>query len=126
MSARSERLFVYGTLKRGEPNHHLLQSCPYQGEAVMPGLLLYDLGPFPMAVAGEGEVRGELYALRRAELRGTDRLEGYPRLYDRWLRALADGRQAWVYVGRAHQVRHSPLLSDGIWRGRANPEGRPR
>ena len=44
MSARSERLFVYGTLKRGQPNHHLLQFCPYQGEAVMPGLLLYDRG----------------------------------------------------------------------------------
>ncbi|MFM7268110.1 MAG: gamma-glutamylcyclotransferase [Cyanobium sp.] len=126
MSARPERLFVYGTLKRGQPNHHWLQSCPYEGEAIMAGLLLYDLGPFPMAVAGEGEVRGEVYALSRQELSSTDRFEGYPRLYDRCLRSLADGRQTWVYVGREHQVRHSPLLSEGIWHGRTDSEGRGR
>ena len=48
-----ELVFVYGSLKRGQSNHHLLAATTFQGEARAPGLVLHDLGPFPMAIAAE-------------------------------------------------------------------------
>ncbi|MBW4529309.1 MAG: gamma-glutamylcyclotransferase [Aphanothece saxicola GSE-SYN-MK-01-06B] len=114
-----ELVFVYGTLKRGHGNHHWLGEAPFQGEAVLPDVVLHDLGPFPMAVPGEGLVQGEVYAVDATGLARLDRLEGYPRLYDRRPLPLADGRRAWVYLGRPHQVRHVSAIADGCWRGPA-------
>jgi gamma-glutamylcyclotransferase (GGCT)/AIG2-like uncharacterized protein YtfP len=114
-----ELVFVYGTLKRGHGNHHWLLDAPFLGEAVLPDVVLHDLGPFPMAVPGEGVVRGEVYGVDAAGLARLDRLEGYPRLYDRRPLPLADGRQAWVYLGRPHQVRHVSAIADGCWLGPA-------
>ncbi len=114
-----ELVFVYGTLMRGHGNHHWLIDAPFQGEAALPDVVLHDLGPFPMAVPGEGLVRGEVYAVDAAGLARLDRLEGYPRLYDRQPLPLADGRRAWVYLGRPHQVRHVSVIADGCWRGPA-------
>lgn len=111
-----ERLvFVYGTLKRGQPNHHLLASCRFLGKAALAGLQLHDLGPFPMAIPGEGTIHGEVYGVPAAALPALDRLEGVPRLYARRRRRLDDGRRVWVYVGRPRQVRHSPALPQGHW-----------
>ncbi len=119
VNSHPELVFVYGTLKRGHGNHHWLAEAPFQGEAVLPDVVLHDLGPFPMAVPGEGLVRGEVYAVDAAGLARLDRLEGYPRLYDRRPLPLADGRHAWVYLGRPHQVRHVSAIADGCWRGPA-------
>jgi gamma-glutamylcyclotransferase (GGCT)/AIG2-like uncharacterized protein YtfP len=114
--ARERQLvFVYGTLKRDEVNHHWLEGASWQGEAKLLGVLLYDLGPFPMAVIGDGTAIGEVYAVDEPGLARLDELEGYPRLYDRQVLSLNDGRQAWVYLGRPRQVRHAPLLAGGIW-----------
>ena len=108
-------VFVYGTLKRGEKNHHWLEGASWQGEAELSGVLLHDLGPFPMAVIGEGTAIGEVYAVEERGLARLDELEGYPRLYDRQMLSLNDGRQAWVYLGRPRQVRHAPLVVGGSW-----------
>jgi len=111
-----ELVFVYGTLKRGETNHHWLEGASWQGEAELGGVVLHDLGPFPMAVIGEGIAEGEVYAVERSIFARLDELEGYPRLYDRQLLTLRDGRRAWVYLGRPRQVRHAPVVGDGLWR----------
>jgi gamma-glutamylcyclotransferase (GGCT)/AIG2-like uncharacterized protein YtfP len=108
-------VFVYGTLKRGEVNHHWLEGASWLGESKLLGVLLHDLGPFPMAVIGDGTAIGEVYAVDEPGLARLDELEGYPRLYDRQVLSLNDGRQAWVYLGRPRQVRHAPLLAGGIW-----------
>jgi gamma-glutamylcyclotransferase (GGCT)/AIG2-like uncharacterized protein YtfP len=108
-------VFVYGTLKRGEKNHHWLEGASWQGEAELSGVLLHDLGPFPMAVIGEGTAIGEVYAVEERGLARLDELEGYPRLYDRQMLTLNDGRHAWVYLGRPRQVRHAPLVVGGSW-----------
>lgn len=108
-------LFVYGTLKRGQANHGHLQGARCLGEASLESACLHDLGPFPMAIAAEGRVHGELYAVPTAALPRLDAFEGCPRLYQRHWLPLADGRQAWVYLGQSRQVRHSPRLPDGVW-----------
>jgi gamma-glutamylcyclotransferase (GGCT)/AIG2-like uncharacterized protein YtfP len=111
---------VYGTLKRGECNHHLLLRSPCLGQVRLSRLRLYNLGPYPMAVAcadPEAMVAAELYAVSAAVLGQLDVLEDHPREYVRQPWPLPDGRQAWVYLGRPAQVRGCPLLADGVWRG---------
>jgi gamma-glutamylcyclotransferase (GGCT)/AIG2-like uncharacterized protein YtfP len=109
-------VFVYGTLKRGEKNHHWLEGASWHGEAELPGVVLHDLGPFPMAVIGAGHALGEVYAVEGSGLAKLDELEGYPRLYNRQVMELVDGRRAWVYLGRPRQVRPAPVLRGGVWR----------
>lgn len=115
MEPQCDLLFVYGTLKRGHGNHHQLAGAGFVGEATMAGVDLHDLGPFPMAISGEGLARGELYRVDAGTLARLDRFEGVPRLYRRECRGLDDGRQAWIYLGQPRQVRHSPRLRGGCW-----------
>jgi len=117
-------LFVYGSLKRGQRAHHLLERLDWLGEAWLPGACLHDLGPFPMAVPGEGRIQGEVYAVGEADLEALDRYEGAPRLFERHWLNLEDGRRAWVYLGRPHQVRHSAPLGSGCWLGPSVPKPR--
>ena len=115
-------VFVYGSLKRGQPANRQLEGSTCCGAAQLQGLALYDLGPFPMAIASDDPqavLHGELYRVDAAQLARLDRFEGAPRLYERQRRTLADGRSVWVYVGRPHQVRHVQRLPSGLWRGRA-------
>ena len=115
-------VFVYGSLKRGQREHRQLAGSHACGEAQLQGLALYDLGPFPMAIASDDPqavLHGELYRVDPEQLARLDRFEGAPRLYERQRRHLADGRQVWVYVGQARQVRHVQRLKAGIWHGRA-------
>ncbi len=59
-----DHLFVYGTLKRGAPNHALVAPFVVGVEVGwLPGALL-DLGSYPGWVPGAGRVWGELLRLR--------------------------------------------------------------
>lgn len=108
-------LFVYGTLKRGQPNHGLLGPARWLGDSFLEGVCLHDLGPFPMAIAGEGAIQGEIYAVAWSALAELDAFEGCPRLYRRCRFPLADGRLVWIYLGQPHQVRNRPRLPKGGW-----------
>lgn len=119
-SEQNALVFVYGTLKSGQVNHHHLAGCRFCGEAQLPDLALHNLGPFPMAIASNNPaatLQGEVYEVSSAKLHELDRFEGAPRLYERQQHRLSDGRVVWVFVGRAHQVRHVPLISSGRWSG---------
>ena len=113
-------VFVYGSLKRGERFHHQLAGATFEGTAELQGLELYDLGPFPMAILNaraQTPLSGELYRVNAQQLEALDRFEGAPRLYQRTLHGLADGRQAWVYLGTRRQVRFVQAVPSGCWRG---------
>jgi gamma-glutamylcyclotransferase (GGCT)/AIG2-like uncharacterized protein YtfP len=116
---RVELVFVYGSLKRGMANHHHMAAAVFQGTAWLQGLALFDLGPFPMAIASGDpghKLLGELYGVGPTHLAALDRFEGTPRLYRRQCWPLADDRNVWVYLGRPQQVRFVSRLADGIWR----------
>jgi gamma-glutamylcyclotransferase (GGCT)/AIG2-like uncharacterized protein YtfP len=117
MTPPTARVFVYGSLRRGQANHNQLLGAPCEGEGTLEGADLHDLGPYPMAVPGSCRVQGEIFTVTRDRLQALDRFEGVPRLYRRHRRRLTDGRRVWVYLGQAHQVRHSPLLPEGRWEG---------
>lgn len=120
-SALRQLVFVYGSLKRGMANQNQLSEAVFLGIAQLQGLALFDLGPFPMAIASgdpTDTLHGELYAVNATQLADLDRFEGVPRLYLRLSWPLSDGRHVWVYAGRPRQVRHVSQISSGIWRGR--------
>jgi gamma-glutamylaminecyclotransferase len=111
------RIFVYGTLRRGERAHRLLAAARFAGEALTaPRYALVDLGPYPALVAsGDQSVRGELYDVDEPTLARLDAYEGSPELYARVPIELADGGTAESYVmPRAA----APLIASGDWKRR--------
>ena len=111
------RVFVYGTLLAGEPNHYWLAGAEPIGPArTAPAFELYTFGPYPGLVAGgHTSVVGELYAVTDAILARLDRLEGYPDFYDRQEIALTEGT-AIAYTVRPDQVWGLPRVPNGDWR----------
>ena len=79
------RLFVYGTLLRGERNHrHLAHARLVDAHVTQPRFTLLDLGAYPGLVAsGAPAVHGEIYEVDAATLRALDRFEGHPNLFRR-------------------------------------------
>ena len=113
-------LFVYGTLKRGQRNHHLMREARFLGEAVTaPLYTLLDLGSFPgMIPGGTTAVHGELYEVGPGLLARLDRHEGVPRLYTRgvvWLenRALAES----YFLVDFDRTRMGRAADSGKWPG---------
>ena len=115
------RIFVYGTLMRGERYHHLLAKAHYLGPArTEPAFELVDLGTYPaMVPGGHTAVWGELYAVDAPTLATVDELEEHPRFYHRQPIRLEDGAEALAYLLSTAQVRGYPRIPSGDWRKRA-------
>jgi gamma-glutamylaminecyclotransferase len=110
------RVFVYGTLLRGEVNHDLLGGAALLGpHRTEPRFTLLLLGAYPGLIGGgRTAVYGEVYRIDEAGLLRLDQLEDYPRLYDRCQIPTAFGR-AWVYLYRG-RIRNRPAIHSGDWR----------
>ncbi len=109
-------VFVYGTLRRGLPNHRFLAGARFVGLGrTVDAHGLYIEAGIPYLAAGEGRypVVGEVYAVDPAILAGLDELEEHPRVYARRPApiVLDDGRRliAWVYF--ANEPQGAPLAS---------------
>jgi len=115
------RVFVYGTLLRGEPNHGLLARAKWVGIArTRAEFHLVDLGEFPAMIAdGKTAISGEVYETDEATLQRLDRLEGHPHFYLRTTIRLEDGAEVETYVLREDQARGTRRILSGDWRVRA-------
>lgn len=118
------RVFVYGTLLAGEPNHRLLRGARLVGAAsTKPVFALADLGFFPALVErGASAVSGEVYEVDAATLTRLDVLEGHPRFYRRRRIALDNGTHADTYVLSPEQAAGRPIIVSGDWRSRRGAE----
>jgi gamma-glutamylaminecyclotransferase len=78
-------LFVYGTLRRGGPNHALLAGARFVGGATTAERYALFVEDFPYLAPAPAvhHVRGEVYAVDAATLAEVDRLEGHPTWYER-------------------------------------------
>lgn len=94
-----ERVFVYGSLRRGERNHFFLDGQTRLGACQTDAAYaLFDTGPYPAAVAGSSTaLSGEVYAVDAACFAQLDVLEDYPHSYTRAQIATPWGR-AWIYL----------------------------
>jgi len=85
----SEMLFVYGSLKKGFDNHHLLSKYAKRiGKAITMskiGMFEDSFGNYPYLIpVPQMRIHGELYEIHRKEiLEKLNRFEGYPDYYDR-------------------------------------------
>ena len=87
------KVFVYGTLMDGEPNHRFLGKSPKLGAGeTKPIYTLYDMYFYPaMVFGGDTSIKGEVYEVSEEALTDLDFLESYnPRrpekgLYNRQL-----------------------------------------
>ncbi|MBI2571871.1 MAG: gamma-glutamylcyclotransferase [Candidatus Schekmanbacteria bacterium] len=122
------KIFVYGTLRRGECRWPALEHSEYLGEAVTEASFeLADLGPFPGLVRGGATpVVGECYRVDDATLARLDTIEQHPRFYVREAVKLADGTMAMAYLLNQEQTQGAPRIASGDWvRHRAAREGCP-
>jgi len=116
-------VFVYGTLRRGFANHHLMQGQEFVGEArTAPGYALYDLEGYPGMVADAAAadgVSGEVWSVDDECLSGLDVLEGTSEgLYRRERVALLGPfaqRHVEAYLYQ-RSVAHARRLG-GVWEG---------
>jgi gamma-glutamylaminecyclotransferase len=112
----NSRVFVYGTLRSSEVNHHLLKKARYCGPFItQPHYKMFDMGAYPGVVRrGRTRIHGEVYEVDSRQMADLDQLEGYPTAYTRRLIRTPWGR-AWIYLIRdSHKDR--PIISSGIWR----------
>lgn len=93
-NSQLKKVFVYGTLKRGEPNHHWLTKkdngfSKYLSNAVSTQKYPLVVGtryniPFLLNKPGNGNyVMGEIYEIDDQMMSKLDVLEDYPKFYDR-------------------------------------------
>ena len=114
------KLIAYGTLMSGERNHRFCRNAVSITPCTVTGTL-YDTGyGFPAFIPeGDGEVKAELIEIPLADWADVDRLEGYPRLYDRQLlqAMLADGGEAtgWVYI-MTELPEQAKVIESGNWK----------
>jgi gamma-glutamylcyclotransferase (GGCT)/AIG2-like uncharacterized protein YtfP len=113
-----ERVFVYGTLRGGDVRSNHLDGAEYLGVHAVDGYRLYDLGPYPAVVPGEGRVVGEIYELSTAtHLQLLDEIEGChhaPPLYQRVEVEVAGG-PAWIYVYARPLATDARRIETGDW-----------
>lgn len=96
-------LFVYGTLKKGFGNNHLLHDADYICTAISVDKYNISGYGFPCAYPNEDGklLQGEIYLLSDKDFINTDMLEGNGSFYNREIRTfISDGKKidAWIYI----------------------------
>lgn len=113
---KNSLVFVYGTLRRGEVNHYLLETAHFYGpHSTEPHYKMFSLGAYPAVVqGGPDRVQGEVYRVDGRTMSRLDWLEGYPGAYRRKLIPTPWGR-AWIYLYR-EGVHDRKRIPGGLWR----------
>ncbi|MEZ9060044.1 gamma-glutamylcyclotransferase [Vibrio pelagius] len=110
----SHLVFVYGTLRKGQHNHHFLKQSEKLGDWVTPPqFALYDLGSYPGMIFGKKKVLGEVYIVSDYVLALLDRLEDVPTEYRREQIETIFGL-AWVYLYQYDLSEQREILT-GDW-----------
>ena len=111
------RIFVYGTLRRGGSNHHLLAGIdPERTLRTPPLFTLLDLGTYPgMLGSGTTAVLGEVYRVDAAILRALDHLEEEGHRYHRRAIPLVDGSHAEAYLLDPRFAVGRSAIASGDW-----------
>lgn len=96
-------VFVYGTLRSGHSNHHLLNDANFYGAgSTDKNYAMYLTSGYPYVTSRESRypIVGELYGIDDSTLDILDKMEGHPRHYERkQIVVTVDNKQytAWLY-----------------------------
>jgi gamma-glutamylaminecyclotransferase len=121
-----EKVFVYGSLKRGFSNHHVMSGTKFVGEGrTGPGFALIDLGRYPGAIRGGSALAGEVFEVPSHLMGRLDQLEANGRVYERELTriALTQGAvDAWIYLYLLAHGHEKPVKPrDGLLMWQESP-----
>lgn len=120
------RVFVYGTLKKGNGLHRLIERGKHEDlgrNYIETNYMLADMGAYPALCADLYEptsryrVYGEVYAVDQETLAALDFAEGHPHFYTRVKVETEEPKmKVWTYVlkGRAEEYAED-WIEDGIW-----------
>jgi len=107
---RDDRLFVYGTLKKGGRLHRHMAGAHFAGPArTLPLYTLWDLGAYPgMTPGGTTAISGELYLVPGDLWSHLDEVEGAPDLFERGPVFLEPPTPGESYPANAYFLVRSP------------------
>ena len=110
------RVFVYGTLKRGQRNEHFLHGAEFVGLHTTERIYsMYEFEDYPaVCLHGRHAIGGEIYRVSDRQFKMLDDLEWYPHFYQRIEIPTAHG-DAWMYIVRA-ALCHDKKQIAGVWR----------
>jgi gamma-glutamylcyclotransferase (GGCT)/AIG2-like uncharacterized protein YtfP len=119
-SQRVTKLFVYGTLRHGEPAHALLADARLIGSVrTEPRFTLVDAGGYPgMIFGGHTKVTGEIYEIDASAWPKLDEYEQAPEVYER-VQLVVEGHVVSAYLLRAERAAGMPVIASGDWSGQA-------
>ena len=118
-----KKVFVYGTLKKGQYNHRVIGGATFIADTatVDSDYTMYHLGGYPGVVqnGGKDRIYGELYEVNDVIFNKLDGLEGYPDFYDRKIIKTEHG-EAWIYIyNHANSeggVAQRNIIEGGVWK----------
>lgn len=114
------RVFVYGTLKEGHLNHHVMQrfgtSKKLEVEAFIEGIM-YTLGVYPAVIEGRGAIKGEVWLVDDKTLKLLDQLEDHPDFYERKIvKLLGTEERVMAYIMPKERLPgYARQMQAGIW-----------
>lgn len=116
------RIFVYGTLKSGMPNHSLItddkKSKLVFDNAIIRGRM-FSLGQYPAICPDHwGYSNGEVWEVSDETLAILDQLEGHPNFYTRHEVTLVDSEKwkVWAYLmSKAQLPKYAVPMPVGNW-----------
>lgn len=116
------KIFVYGTLMKGEFNHSILSSphVNYLKNGITKrNYTLYNLGAFPGMVAnGSNSVVGEIYEVDDFTINMLDGLESHPTFYKRTKIELQGGEKVQTYILNESYLEGCEIIKSGDWKSR--------
>jgi gamma-glutamylcyclotransferase (GGCT)/AIG2-like uncharacterized protein YtfP len=120
-STVAKRVFVYGTLRRGQRAHNALKDCRFVEERRVPGFDMYNLFGFPGVKANpdnKNGIVGEVFEVDNNTLSLLDYYEGYnpERHGGHYLREQIEvsGEPTDIYVYN-HDVDPFEKVASGNW-----------
>lgn len=110
------RVFVYGSLRRGERHHDVLGDARFLGaHRSAAEFTMFDLGAYPGVIEGGcTAITGEVYRVGAQRLRLLDRFEGCPRDFRRASLGTPWG-EAWIYLLGRGLPRRGRCVASGDW-----------
>ena len=117
---RQRKVFVYGTLMKGETNHGFLRHSTFLGNAAIEGYEMYNVGLFPAIIPGDGLAIGEVYSVPVEDIPSIDSLEGEGSLYEKKCERITLNGEAtfaflYVYLSDCSDLERIPAWKDYVW-----------
>ena len=109
------RVFVYGTLKKGHRNSHFMHGAEFLGNFKTQKIYsMYEFEDYPaVCLHGRHAIEGEVYHVTDRQFRMLDDLEWYPHFYQR-IEIPTHFGEAWMYIVKA-KLCHGKKQLPGIW-----------